>query len=319
MTIAAAWVRTLDETAEELLFCADSRLSGGKRFDQAQKIFRFTRTDAAICFAGGTDWAYPMIVAAIKAADVHEPSRTRSLGLAKFKSHVVNVLNQMQHAVHCFTPGEEVPDVAFVLGGYDWWSKCFRIWSLKFDKQLCEFRSQERTGSNGFGHLGKIEIAGDLEWVKLMRARLKTLAQQRYGLDMRQPDNMLRQEAARFDLEPFECIRDLLRQSRPEHSIGGAPQAVKVYQYLNSTDVAVFWPQVRGGRLCLSGRPLLEYERANIRSVLDPDTLRSTWSNGNSQYAHDSIERAGDKRDGRRPEESPAPEDILDAEVPDVE
>lgn len=84
MTIAAAWVRTLDSGAEELIFCSDSRLSNGKRFDHCQKTFRFARSDAVMCFAGRTDWAYPMIVAAINAADLHLPSQTRALRLAKW-------------------------------------------------------------------------------------------------------------------------------------------------------------------------------------------------------------------------------------------
>ena len=134
MTIAVAWVRTLENGAEELIFCSDSRLSGGKRFDHCQKIFRFARTDAAICFAGGTDWAYPMIIAAVKAADLHAPSQTRSLSLSKFRSHVVNILNQMQREVHNFARGENIPDVTFLLGGYDWWKKCFRLWRLQFDE-----------------------------------------------------------------------------------------------------------------------------------------------------------------------------------------
>ena len=67
-----------------------------------------------------------------------------------------------------------------------------------------------------------------------MRDNLKKLAQSRYGLDMRQPDT------AKFDLEPFEVIRDLLKGANANDSIGGAPQAVKVYQYLNSADVGIF-------------------------------------------------------------------------------
>jgi hypothetical protein len=185
VTIAAAWVRTLEKGAEELIFCSDSRLSGGKRFDQCQKIFRFARTDAAICFAGGTDWAYPMIIAAIKAADLHVPSQTRSLSLAKFKSHVVNIVNQMQREVHNFVQGENIPDVTFLLGGYDWWKKCFRLWRLQFDEATKKFRANERIGSNKFGTLGKIEIAGDPEWSRAMRKGLRTLVQQKYGADMR--------------------------------------------------------------------------------------------------------------------------------------
>lgn len=187
MTIAAAWVRTLDSGAEELIFCLDSRLSNGKRFDHCQKTFRFARSDAVMYFAGRTDWAYPMIFAAINAADLHLPSQTRALSLSKFKSHVVNILNQMQREVHNFARGENIPDVTFLFGGYDWWNKYFRVWRIEFDEATGQFRSDERTGSNKFGGLGKIEIAGDPEWTEAMRENLRKLAQSRYGLDMRQP------------------------------------------------------------------------------------------------------------------------------------
>jgi hypothetical protein len=284
MTIAAAWVRTLDSGAEEMVFCSDSRLSNGKRFDHCQKTFRFARSDAAICFAGGTDWAYPMIVSAINAADIHLPSQTRALGLAKFKSHVVNILNQMQREVHNFAPGENVPDVTFLFGGYDWWNKEFRIWRIEFDEASNTFRSDERTGSNKFGGLGKVEIAGDPEWIAKMRSNLKELLQKRYGMDMRQPPS------AKFNLEPFEVIRDLLTHPDPNESIGGAPQGVKVYQYMNSADVGIFWPDVKSGRLFVSGRPLLEYECATIKSVWDPISLNSTWSNGSTADAREQVQ-----------------------------
>ncbi|MCX7249937.1 MAG: hypothetical protein NTX37_00265 [Burkholderiales bacterium] len=286
MTIAAAWIRTLENGAEELFFCSDSRLSSGKRFDHCQKTFRFNRTDAAICFAGRTDWAYPMIIATIKAADLHAPSQTRSLTLSKFKAHLLNLLNQMQREVHNFAQGENVPAVTFLFGGYDWWNKSFRLWRIEFDQKTFSFIANERTGSNALGGLGKIEIAGDPEWIEELRKKVKALAQLRYGLDMRQP------LTARFNMEPFECIRDLLRNSSAGDSIGGAPQAVKVYQYLNSTDVGFFWPKLEGGRLFLSGRPLLDYERAEIRSIIDPDSMQSTWSSGNSEVAASQIRKA---------------------------
>lgn len=286
MTIASAWVRTLKNGQKELVFCSDSRLSSGKRFDHCQKTFCFTRADAAICFAGRTDWGYPMIIAAIKAASVHLPSETRGLSLAKFKNHLVNILNQMQKEVHSFAKGENIPEVTFILGGYDWFQGCFRIWRIVFKAGENVFVAHEQTTSNNFGGLGRIEIAGDQESVSAMRTRLRDLAQQRYGLNMQQP------ESARFDMEPFEVIRDLLRASSPDDSIGGAPQAVKVYQYMNAVDVAFFWPSVADGRLYLSGRPLLEYERASINSVVDPDTVISTWSSGNTAVALSQIEIA---------------------------
>jgi hypothetical protein len=306
MTIAAAWVRTLDSGAEELIICSDSRLSNGKRFDHCQKTFRFARTDAVICFAGGTDWAYPMIVAAINAADIHLPSQTRALGLAKFKSHVVNILNQMQREVHNFAYGENIPNVTFLFGGYDWWSKCFRIWRIEFEKPVNQFRSNERTGSNKFGNLGKIEIAGDLEWTKVFRENLKKLSQHRYGMDMKPSDHL------KFNMEPFEVIRDLLRSAGNGDTIGGAPQAVKVYQYLNSADVGIFWPSVNNGRIFLAGRPLLEYESATIKSLLDPETLNSTWSSGSTAEAIAQIQKACYIDSRRTADENPIAPEIPD-------
>jgi hypothetical protein len=199
---------------------------------------------------------------------------------------LLNILNQMQREVHSFAHGENFPEVTFLFGGYDWWDKAFRLWRIDFDLKSASFIANERIGSNALGGLGKIEIAGDPEWIEALRRNIKALVQTRYGLDMRQPPT------ARFNMEPFECIRDLLRGSLASNSIGGAPQAVKVYQYLNSTDVGIFWPQLEGGRLFLSGRPLLSYERAEIRSVIDPDSVQSTWSSGNSEAAAAQIQKA---------------------------
>lgn len=306
MTIAAAWVRTLCSGAEELIFCSDSRLSGhGARFDQGQKIFRLARTDAAICFAGGTNWAYPMIVAAINAADVHVPSKTRALGLPQFKNHLVNILDQMQREVHNYALDLNIPDVTFLLGGYDSWSKSFRIWRLEFCQAEGRFLATERTGSNAFGALGKIEIAGCDEWTREMRSRLKQLSQNRYGLSMKEPDG------ARFDLEPLEVIRDLVRVADADMTIGGAIQAVKVYQYLNSADVGILWPDVKNGRLFLNGRPLLSYEKASIKSILDPDSLHSTWVNGGPNDAVIALAKAVETADAR------ASEDDIDASLLD--
>ena len=121
---------------------------------------------------------------------------------------------------------------------------------------------------------------------------------------MRQPPT------ARFNMEPFEVIRDLLRGADAHASIGGAPQGVKIYQYLSSAYLGVFWPKVRKGRLFLSGRPLLDYERATIKSVLDPDTLSSTWCNGSPEEAAAQLRKAN-----RAARASPSREEDLSAEL----
>jgi hypothetical protein len=180
------------------------------------------------------------------------------------------------------------------------------LWRIYFDKDEGRFISAERTGSNKFGGLGKIEIAGDDDWIETMRSQLKNLVQARYGADMRQPAD------ARFNLEPFEIIRDLLRVADASCTIGGAPQAVKIYQYLSSADVGIFWPNVRDGRLFLSGRPLLEYEKATINSILDPESLVSTWASGSSAEAAVSVIRAAETADGRQADLNPNPEELED-------
>ena len=44
-----------------------------------------------------------------------------------------------------------------------------------------------------------------------------------------------------LDMEPFEILRDLLREKVSPH-IGGAPQLVKIYPSCNSTHFGVLWP-----------------------------------------------------------------------------
>jgi hypothetical protein len=227
-----------------------------------------------------------MIVAAVTAADVHAPSQTRALKLSAFKCHLVKILNQMQKEVHNYVDGEEIPKVTFLFGGYDWWKKVFRIWKIAFSEFDGKFIAHERTGSNGFGSLGKIEFAGDEPWTDKFKETLKGICQSSYGLDMKVPPT------ARFDLEPFVAIRELLSKVTKDDTIGGSPQAVKIYQFMNSADVGVFWPNAQTGRLFISGRPLLEYERATIKSVLDPATLNSTWSTGDTEHARHRISQA---------------------------
>lgn len=57
MTITTAWVRTLRD-CKELIIVSDSRLNGGKKMDCGRKVIALPRSDAFICFAGNTDWAY---------------------------------------------------------------------------------------------------------------------------------------------------------------------------------------------------------------------------------------------------------------------
>jgi hypothetical protein len=77
-----------------------------------------------------------------------------------------------------------------------------------------------------------------------------------------------------MDMEPFETVRDMLRDSGHSETIGGAPQVVKVYQYMQTAALGVFWPDRKMGSIYLQGRRCLGYERID-NWLLDPDTLKS--------------------------------------------
>ena len=72
-------------------------------------------------------------------------------------------------------------------------------------------------------------------------------------------------------MEPFEVLRDMLREGK-YNSIGGPPQIVKVYRYLNAMPYGVYWPNRESDHITVLGRPLLDYETLEY-PILDPDTL----------------------------------------------
>lgn len=268
MTLSIAWVRTLRSGVQELVFCSDSRLSGGSRFDHAAKLFPMPRSDCGLAFAGGTHWAYPLAMALVRATEIHFPAATRAMPLAKYKSHLVAILNQLQAAVHTYAEGENVPDATFLLGGWDFQSKAFRLWKVSFDKKEMRFFAHERKGSQNFGGMGAIEFAGDGDFIKKARAMLKEMVQQRYGRTMRG-------QGARWNLEPFEVLRDILLECKAEGPVGGGPQLLKVYQHMNVRIQGVRWGDGATAAVYYCGRPLLDYERAEGLWVLDPVALRT--------------------------------------------
>jgi hypothetical protein len=265
MTIGAVWVRSLagsgGDQPQELLFCTDSRVNGGMRFDSCPKILPLARGDAGIAFAGSVAFSYPMMLQMANAIESHRPLRTRAMNISKLRGHVLKVLDEMQRSIHTFADDENIPKLTLMLGGYHWIHKKFEYWRVAWSDSENRFVAHRPI----LRHRRMVTFFGDEEWILEANQRLKGLLQVRHGLDM--PGETL-------DMEPFEIIRDLLRESVPAHSIGGAPQVLKIYQYLNSQPMGVFWPQKDGGKVSLLGRTLLPYERTDAW-ILDPDTLVS--------------------------------------------
>ena len=257
MTICAAWVRKVGGH-EELLLGSDSRLSGGRSIDYCPKLLVLPRLDCAVCFAGSTDLAYPLMLQLSLAAEAHPPSLKRVLDLRPFVTHAVKVFNSMAGAIR--TPVAELkePDVSFILAGYSWRRKEFEIYTIRYFPQQERFIA--RRAKPHPGGFGLVVFRGDVR--KEAENAFFRLVQTRY------PST----DGRSIDMEPFEVIRDMLRGARPHASIGGAPQLAKVNQYLHATTVAVYWPDRPSGVPYLQGRPVLDYEKVD-RWILDPDTL----------------------------------------------
>jgi hypothetical protein len=281
MTIAVAWIRTIRD-CEELVFVTDSRLSGdGRNFDSCPKLLTLPRNDCLIAFAGYTGHAYPMIHQLALAIDSHAPARRGSLDLSALKSHTLKIFDSLGDLIRS-SPGmsrtvSADPEANFIFGGYSWIKKRFDLWTIRYlpsqqhfiaepAKWMCYTAGGDRCRYTlkmnlpGILPIGRIAFAGDQAKVA------KELLSQRLARD----DHNHRT----LDMEPFEAVRDMLRSPKRSETIGGSPQVAKVYQYMNSAPLGVYWPNKDRGVVHLQGRPLLGYEHSE-RWVLDPDTLVS--------------------------------------------
>jgi hypothetical protein len=173
------------------------------------------------------------------------------------------------------------PAASFLLGGYSWVKKRFELWNITFSASENRFAAHPGQwigysegarkfvlSSNSFPPepvpSSKIAFAGDHARTSRELLGAKLTAKHPTGKTF-----------VGVDWEPFEVVRDLLRNPDHSETIGGAPQVVKVYQYMRSSPLCVQWPNRDGGKVFLQGRDCLGYENID-RWILDPDTLEST-------------------------------------------
>lgn len=290
MTITAAWVRTLRD-CKELIVVSDSRLNGGKKMDCGQKVMVLPRSDAFICFAGNTSWAYPLMHQVANAISTYEKSASRAQDISELKSHVLKVFEGLRESVHDAYGDEGIPSAEFLFGGYSWIRKEFMIWRIHYHvpnlrkppkggpKKVAEaIAKQSRfmaTPAKKWGGQSWV-FAGDTEYVDRARENLSKLLRSRN----KSPDQV---EKFKFDWEPFEVIRDMLREvdasavNYRDADIGGAPQVLKIYEHLSSRYLAIEWRTTRPKEetaVYVCGRKTLGYEMPTLW-ILNPDTLVS--------------------------------------------
>lgn len=260
MTISIAWVRRV-KTIKELVVMTDSRLGFGCRWDCCPKLQALPRGDSVVCFAGDTMYAYPIMLQLNAAVAQHPRLASRGMDIEDLKGHLLRILNAMTNLIQDLPRGvENEPETTFLLAGWSWRRSMYRVWLLHFDPHIRKFTfrpSKHWTGKNRDKFLA---FTGDYQ--DEFKQRLIELLRSKGKL-----------ENGGFDMEPFEALRDMLRDGNFD-LIGGAPQIMKIYRHCSTMPYAVFWPSQAAKQVNLLGRPMLDYEKSEYL-VLDPDSLET--------------------------------------------
>ena len=260
MTAIVAWTRKFPQGTEELCISSDSRLRGdGRIIDMAPKIMCFSRGDIIMGFAGDTGIAYPFLQQIAFTAESFRSARTRGLDIIEYRSHILKILNNMIDNITVEFEDITCSDCEFILAGYSWIKKEFKIWKIFFSKNEQKYIHQKCRSICG---QSKILIAGSDS--RNLENELSEILTNRRGHNW---------NTSALDLEPLEAMASILKRANRESSIGGAPQFVKVYQYMQTISVPVIWEYKQDNpTITLLGRPLLGYENFDNWAI-NPFTL----------------------------------------------
>ena len=292
MTISVAWIRKIKD-CEELIFVSDSRLGGGDRWDECPKILTLERGDCAMSFAGDTCWTYPLMLQTRNALNQYNKIKSRAMDITDVNGFILNVINSVFKTINrddYHGNLEETADLIF--GGYSWIYKTFKMWNYFYSPSQRIFI--KNPGFKNYLGLGRLILIGDNNLKKDFKERLRKLVLQKYGV----ADNTSTEH--HFYMEPFEVIRDMLKeqweaqQKRSEkyRTIGGAPQMIKVYQYMNSRPVGMYWPEKSNDNFknrTLLGRRLFDFEDTEYW-FMDPYTFYTNACHKNKMLNENNEE-----------------------------
>lgn len=253
VTLATVWIRS-SGSSQELVFASDSRLSGGETWDRGPKVFGLPRSDAAIAFAGHTLFALPAVLHLQSAIAAYPPSQRRSMDLEDAKGHALRVFNEIYADKRDFSSvGDPGPESEFILGGWSWRARRFRIWHLTWSTTSRRWDFRQVTPRRGFEDVW-VWFSGSADAVRDARVRLDALLETRRSSGQ-----------TSLDLEPLSIVAEAIASGR-YRDVGGAPQVTKVYQHMNTQQFAVEWPAAadEAPRPHVGGRPLLPYEVAHL-------------------------------------------------------
>jgi hypothetical protein len=239
-------------------------------------------------FAGNTMYAYPILLQAINHMALHPPSINRYMDIFAARGHMERLVADMLEQISDPPRGEttfEEPETLFVVGGYSWKQRAFALWEAGFNTTEWSFVWRPCRGLAAVEGSTRLVVLGAPSISKSKRVEME-----RQGItpDVKEADDVRVMAFARIaelvrkrglaenrelDMEPFEVLRDIIRQKASSH-VGGPPQLVKVYPNGKSQVFGVLWRDASSRRVAVFGRPLLDYEELDC-PLIDPDTLKS--------------------------------------------
>jgi len=272
MTITLAWERRLANYSE-IVFCSDSRLSGGGNIDVCQKIFPLPREDAAIGFCGSTLIAYPIINQFISYIKNYKKNIDRALDGSELPRRFAALANKfLTSYMDAVDLERELLETSFLIGCFSWRLGRPIISKIIFDngpRQFVAARSvfPESKSAGLYQERTQFGLVGDLPYQYF--------------------DELSRHieyaTATRFDMEPFCALSSMLgnlvytdRRQNLRGVIGGAPQLLKVYPFYRIIEFGVHWPDAETGKLYLNGRRVFDFEKIQLPQ-LDARTLEISY------------------------------------------
>ncbi len=268
MTITLAWERRL-ASYSELIFCSDSRLSGGGNIDVCQKVFPLPREDAAIGFCGSTLIAYPVINQFISYIKNYKKNVDRALDGSELPRRLAALANKfLKSYIDPVDLERELLETRFLVGCFSWRLGRPIISKILFDngpKQFVAANSSFPESRSARLHRGRVQFG-----------MIGDLPHQYFDELGRHIDYT---SAERLNMEPFSALTSMLgdsaytdRRLGLKGIIGGAPQLLKVYPFFRTIEFGIHWPDAATGKLFLNGREVFDFEKIMLPQI-DARTL----------------------------------------------
>jgi hypothetical protein len=278
MTIAIAWTKRA-AGLHELVVASDSRLTSAAHIDVCQKIFPLARGDSFLAFCRDTMFAFPLIFRVQFALQNLEPSIDRSEGISRLQTRVLDIINSFRGAWRDYDLDAFETDVRktrFLLGGWSWKRNRFLTSAILYNSKKNEFTAYRPTKT-----IKRLNLADGEFCVAIGNYNAEFFE--------RLVDVIAEKNLRSLNYEPLDIVVEMLRtdkftnrrseealysRSDKAGAIGGAPQAIKIYQHANVRTLAVRWPVSSAKKtVTLFGRPHLKYERTTL-PIYDCDEKR---------------------------------------------